>query len=66
METGGRMKPINQLAPANLPVPPGSREHLILLGLLYVEQHVAWLNRKAQAAADERDRRQLRELECAR
>ncbi len=42
------------------------KDHLILLGRIYVEQRLAWLNRKAQAAADERDRHQPQESECAR
>lgn len=47
-------------------VPVGSREHFLLLGQLYVEQRLAWERRKAQAAADETDRHQPQESECAR
>lgn len=44
-------RPVNQLAPADLPVPPGSREYLILLGLRYVAQRLAQADRKSREAS---------------
>ena len=46
----------------------GSRDHLVRLGLLYVEQRLAWLARQEalRSATEQTAQRQPQELECAR